>query len=224
MRRISLLAVLSFSAFAAGSCCLSAEALPPKPNFTGFQTGILVGGNIARTKVRSVAMRGLAVSPVGWQAGFQLGYGKAFGKGMGCPFVGLDGAYLQSWASDRLTYMDNGQPVAMLARQKNSFWVGPRFGMTFGNALPFVRAGYTQARFTSKYTYPGIPDQKMNHMRKGYVIGAGVDVLVKPSFVLGVSYGFSDLGEGKKPHEGAWTEGKVKYKSHSVLLNIAYKG
>lgn len=198
--------------------------------FTGFQAGFVGGGQVGRVEFNGQNFTDNSlICPTGFQAGLQLGYG----INLSSFFVGLDVAILKDWSTDNMSVnapVGAGaaavvMPVQMKVRKPYTFFVGPRVGMQFGNALPYLRVGYTQSKYGFKMDYPQAgrwTRETANITRKGFILGGGIDFSLCSSMIIGLSYDHTFFG-GYKEMRFNTQPIRLKCKSHNVLLKIAYK-
>lgn len=120
------------------------------------------------------------------------------------------------WAGDRLT------------TEIDVLWTATaRLGYDWGRVLTYVKGGYAGASVEVSARDPLLAitaqEDKTHH---GWTVGAGLEYLVSPDLVLGVEYGYFDLGEaGHRGHDSVDVPFRVDsdVTLHTVMARLSYK-
>ncbi len=188
-----------------------AEAHRPEPTFTGFQIGPVMGYSITDAKLISPDTL-IGMTPKGFNGGGVVSLIYAFKSQLGNPAVGLDGAYIASWAKSQSITKMNANPTIrehpnevktiFQLEEKNSWFAAARFGIALKKVMPYLRFGYGGAEYDGKAlgSDSGSPysnAQKLAEVVAGTMKADGTDGYNKPGKYT--FDGAQDSGQAEDP-------------------------
>lgn len=144
--------------------------------FDGAYVGLNIGHNSTDTKIaEDWTPSSFELGASGVDYGLMGGYGQTIDNNI---FLGAEVEGNLSSADSKIT---NGTDTLKLSKQ-HSYGVAVRAGYDMGQVLPYVRVGYTRAKFESKLsgTYTG----KGSDTLGGIAVGAGLEAKVSDNMSL----------------------------------------
>jgi opacity protein-like surface antigen len=156
----------------AAAAALAVMAAPAMAQNTGCYLGLQAGANFGSSEL-SVGGTSIidGISSTGAVGGLRGGCDYQMA---GTNFV-LGLLADVNWKNEKASFLGG----ALEAKSDFDWSLGGRAGLAFGNALPYVSAGYTQ----SELTFGGlIPDMDIS----GYWVGGGIDYKLGGGFVSGL--------------------------------------
>ena len=129
-------------------------------------------------------------SKSGGLLGGHLGYNWQMGQWV----FGLEGGITKTW----LDSSNNVSPFFPVNDRWSSkvSWIGtitPRLGYAFGNILLYGKGGWAIAR-VNDYVNDTVDFVDFNTTRSGWTLGAGIEYMFTPNWILGVEYNHYDFG------------------------------
>ena len=115
----------------------------------------------------------------------------------------------------------------------NMSWLGTvtgRVGYSFGQWLPYVKAGFATAEVGSPMQGSGVGNFSQTSPERGWTAGVGLEYQLSPKWSLGLEYLYTDLGDSSAPNTlgGAPITGSPEVystalKTQSLLGRLNYK-
>jgi outer membrane immunogenic protein len=116
----------------------------------------------------------------------------------------------------------------------NMSWLGTvtgKVGYSFGQWLPYVKAGFATADVGSPMLGSGVGSFSQTSTERGWTAGVGLEYQLSPKWSLGLEYLYTDLGEGGGPQNtlgGAPITGSPEVystalKTQSLMGRLNYK-
>lgn len=216
--------------WAASALALGAAfAQPAHADWSGVYIGVTAGGGWVDGDLSFVTP--LAAGPFGYQSGGVIAGGHIGGQmQMRSHFVfGLE-ASLRTGDADANTSCDLGNnDVCALTFEQLATFTG-RAGYAAGDALIFVSGGYAEAEFDlTRYVFP--PATNLNpffgsYRHTGYVVGAGVELMLSEEVFAGFEYQHVGLGAEAEPvvrNDGAFATVRAEPDMDVGQFRLSYR-
>lgn len=230
---------MTTSAYAADMAVKARPMAPvaPAPVWTGLYIGIDGGWGRARYghDFNTLGHYNTAVGDVfnysasGGVFGGHLGYNWQIGQWV----LGLEGGIMKTW----LDSSNNTSPFFPVTDRWTSkvSWIGtvtPRLGFTAGSFLFYGKGGWAVAR-VSDYVQDTVDFVDFKTTRSGWTLGAGVEYMLTPNWIVGLEYNHYDFGKSNvtmssTPFSGAapffpGTNHDFKVTVDAVQARVSYK-
>lgn len=253
MKKLSFItassAILASSTFAASNCETSTGtvAVAPAPvatvksscrDFTGFYIGGHLGYGSGKSEWTGKDCG--CYTPVqynrdagtrGALGGLHIGYGKELTSTF---YLGLEAfGNLSNTEGTARIYFDGQSFFRAKAKRKNEFGIAIRPGFNCGNALFYVKAGVSSAKWEFKtfysgpYPYPLPSTNNISKRKVAFVPGLGASMLIAKNIIIGVEATHSIYK--KQNNHVKFSNGEIvergKIKSHvtDVTFRASYK-
>lgn len=154
------------------------------PNWTGCHVGIQGGYSMADVDVSAGPLNIDGLGAQGFVGGVHGGCDYKIANTI--IVIGAFGDY--NWQN--VEFNAGVGPFKASASLGNSWTVGGRAGVTFGNALPYVLVGYTQADTSVTFLGNSLASSDLN----GWTYGGGVEFMLTPSVSMAAEYRFTRFG------------------------------
>lgn len=240
MKKLAIaVSILAFSALSASAADLPAQMYTKAPMVTGSNwTGLYIGGEVGWMRGQfdgdfltpppasfgSSSSNGAAGGFIGAQYQFHNG----FVLGVEANVVGL---FKRSLGGGACNPAASCGPGALRTVSLDPIWSGGlRFGWAMGQWMPYATGGFAGTRMSLVGTDATPLNESDTQNRFGYYIGAGVDWMLTPNWILGAEYRHYDFGtDVNVPFDnliGAAAVGdstNIKLKADSAMLRLSYK-
>jgi outer membrane immunogenic protein len=190
---IAAIAALGTAAHAADMAVKAppAPVVAPAPNWAGFYLGADGGGGFGASTFRYITAGTVpSPNPTNFD-GSVLGGGFAGIQGQWSNIVvGVEGQW-DGFYSLNATPTCPNTAYLCVQQAKQSWMVGPRAGIAFGNYLFYADGGYarTQTYYaTPLVTVPSTVFDSAHFWHSGWYAGFGIDWMVMPNVIVGVNY------------------------------------
>lgn len=190
MKKLALLAA------SAAVLTSAANAAMEGKHFTGFYVGGQLGYGSGKSEWSSKDIRAGAnvnhksdVGTRGVLGGLHVGFGKEFGNKF---YLGLEAFGNLSKTEGKTRSQDGDASLRTKATRKHEFGAALRPGFVCGNALLYVKAGISSAKwqYRTNYAVTGVPAAAHNgntsKHRIGFVPGLGVSFMASDHIMVGV--------------------------------------
>lgn len=235
----ALAVAISAPAFAAdlGRSVIRGPA-PPAPfiDWTGFYLGAHAGFGWANADYRFNTAGHYNFLPgntfshamAGVLAGGHVGYNWMWNNFV----LGIEGA--GTWSGMGRTAASPFFPADTIRTQLDWFGtITPRAGIAFGNTMLYAKGGLAFGEVTSRLQDP-LSYVERSETRAGWTIGAGLDWMLTPNWIVGVEGNYYDFGQVNVSESarllgtnvvlpGASTNHDVSVAMGSVLGRVTYK-
>lgn len=229
--------LLGAAAHAEEAASFSAAPVAAPCNFSGAYVGLTFGmgltkhgkflqeQNVAGAETPSPEQNPLAS---GFAGGIFAGYGKEFASRF---YAGLELSYLMDIA--KVKALDTAPDETVELKKKDTFEAAVRLGLAMNNVLPYIKVGFANSKFQTKFENGENPAKVFNQSKRlnGFVVGAGIDMKVSPKLMAGLGYTYTAYkklkGKDVTPDGGDvvadnYLRNGYKPTSHNIMLRVAY--
>jgi outer membrane immunogenic protein len=202
MRRVAfaaLLAVLSTAAFAADAPV--ARKAPPAPqqaviDWAGPYFGIQFGAAFAHWEAGGIAINGY---PIGISAGDFHAAGAIAGVHLGYQWHLTPNVVVGVEADIQKARVDNTRTILAIIDVRSSLehyaTLRAKAGVVHGPFMLYITGGGAWAKTETDVSILGLINASSDVSRTGWTVGAGVDMQITPSWIVGLQYKHLKFGD-----------------------------